>query len=320
MRIVMMGTGPFAVPTLEALVAEGHEIPLVITRPLPPARGRRAGPVNPVRDWAEAAGLPIEAPADINSSEAHELLKQIAAELFVVCDYGQILSSTTLKLARLGGINLHGSLLPRYRGAAPVHWAVYHGEAETGVTVIHMTPRLDAGPCLTRRITPIGPEETTEELEPRLAQLGIDAVREAISLLETLYGESSLGLPHSQAEATRAPRLSRDDGRIDWRRSATQIAAQVRAFQPWPGSFTFLPREGGAPLRLVLYRVRPEEGPAKPCEPGTVVSTENGELRIATGEGELVVLELQPEGKRRMAAADFLRGAPLVVGAKFDSA
>ena len=172
MRLVMMGTGPFAVPTFRALLASPHEMLGLVTRPDKPAHRREKSPANPMREVALQHRLKVFEPESINSPEAQAWLGELAADLFVVCDYGQILSRDILSLARLGGINLHASLLPKYRGAAPINWAIYHGETETGVTVIHMTPQLDAGPCLVQHRTPIGPDETAPDLETRLAELG----------------------------------------------------------------------------------------------------------------------------------------------------
>ena len=183
MRILMMGTGPFAVPTFRGLVASAHEVLALITRPVPAPSGRRKSsqPANPMQELAEAMGVPVQAPESIKSPTAIELLKGYRADLLVVCDYGQILPTAALATARLGGINLHGSLLPSYRGAAPINWALYDGVAETGVTVIHMTARLDAGPCLVQRSIPVGASEDAIELERRLAELGWQAVQEALA-------------------------------------------------------------------------------------------------------------------------------------------
>ena len=165
MRLILMGTGPFAVPSFQSLLHSRHQVVAVVTRPVPPARGRRKGPVNPVREMELNKHVPILDPPDVNAAAPRSQLAKFEADVLVVCDYGQILSVETLAVARLGGINLHGSLLPKYRGAAPVNWAIWHGEKETGVTVIHMTPRLDAGPCLAKQQTPIGPNEDAEQLE-----------------------------------------------------------------------------------------------------------------------------------------------------------
>jgi len=307
MRIVMMGTGPFAVPTFQSLLTSpDHEVPALITRP-PRGSGKKGPPPNPMQQVAEAAGLRVEMPDSIKSPEANALLDEFAADLFVVCDYGQILSNENLTKARLGGINLHASLLPKYRGAAPINWAIYDGCTESGVTVIHMTPKLDGGPMLVQTVIPIEPAETTEQLEPRMAEIGVASVNEAIATLTTWNGESSIGEIQDKAAATKAPRLKKSDGNIDWTRTAEQIVNQFRAFQPWPGTFThWLPAEDkGKSLRVVLAEIT-----ATSCEranPGTVLPSESG-LLIATSDGAIQVHEIQPAGKKRMAIDAFLRG------------
>ena len=222
MQLVMMGTGPFAVPSLLALHRSHHEVVALFTRPTAAVRSRGKPPRNPMREAAAEYGIPTFDPPDINNSDAHETLRGLTPELFVVCDYGQILSAQTLTIARLGGINLHGSLLPKYRGAAPVQWAVLCGEKVTGTTVIHMTPKLDAGPTLVQRQTEIGPEETAAQLEQRLADDGVRGVLEAIEMLQNWDGESELGTVQDNQQATRAPRLNKRDGEVDWNKSAVK--------------------------------------------------------------------------------------------------
>jgi methionyl-tRNA formyltransferase len=272
-----------------------------------------------MRALAEDAGVPVFAPASINSAEAHAELARLAADLFVVCDYGQILSSETLGLARWGGINLHGSLLPKYRGAAPVQWALYHGDAETGVTVIHMTPKLDAGPSLVQRRTPIDPDETAIDLEPRLAELGMPAVLEAIDMLTATQGLA--GVPQDSMQATAAPRLRKEDGRVNWTRDAEQIRNQVRAFQPWPTTYTFWRRASGGPLRIILEDVKFVEnvqgGHARRPAPGTAVFDGDGQLAIVCGKGAILPQIVQPAGKRAMSIGEFLRGHAVKQGDRF---
>ena len=248
MRLVMMGTGPFAVPTFRSLYETHHEVVALVTGPIRERRGRPT-PLNPLRDIAHEHGTPIFDPEDVNAPESRARLAAFGADLLVVCDYGQILSPATLATARLGGINLHASLLPKYRGAAPINWAIYHGETETGVTVIHMTPRVDAGPCVAQAATPIGPDETAAELEARLAELGAWFVRRAIDGSERGTLEA---LPQDAALASKAPRLKKTDGLIDWSRPAAAIKNHVRAMEPWPKTYTFWHRPSGAPMRLIL--------------------------------------------------------------------
>jgi methionyl-tRNA formyltransferase len=319
MRLLMLGTGPFAVPTFGALLDAGHDLPALVTRPTPPAKGREKGRLNPMRDLAASRGIPVLAPESINTPQAQEQLAERKPELLVVCDYGQILSSESLSVASLGGINLHGSLLPKYRGAAPVHWAILNGDQETGVTVIHMTPRLDGGPILAVRTTPIGADETMPQLELRLAKLGIDAVLEAIARLQAWDRISPVGLPQDPKLATQAPRLTKQDGVVNWSRSAEQIRNQVRALQPWPGTYTNWLRTSVEPLRLILFQVRKEECGAR-TEPGRVLVSDGKRLAVATGDGGLAIEKLQPAGKRVMDASEFLRGYAVKTGDRFGSA
>jgi methionyl-tRNA formyltransferase len=321
-RIVVMGTGPFAVPTFHALIASSHQIGALFTQPerVGPGRGKGAakGAANPMRAAAEQAGIPVHDPPDVNSQAAQRTLRELAPDLLMVCDYGQILSDETLATARLGGVNLHGSLLPRYRGAAPVNWAILEGETETGVTVIHMSRRLDAGPILCGRRTGIGPDEDALQLENRLAELGVSAVREAIERLAAWDGSSPLGEPQDKRHVSRAPRLKKSDGRIDWNQPARRIVDQVRAFKPWPGSFTFVPHPGGNPQRLILDQVR-WVAPPTDAPPGSIVAAGDGCLQVAAGDGARVQIErLQPAGKRVMASDEFLRGHPLRLGQRLE--
>ncbi len=320
LKLIVMGTGPFAVPTLRWLVQSEHTVDLVVTRPIEDAGKRRKVVANPVHEFAESvAGLSIFAPRNVNTPAAVAELQRRQADLLFVCDYGQILKSPTLASTRLGGINLHGSLLPRYRGAAPVQWAIYHGETETGVTVIHMTPRLDGGPVLQQSSISIGENETAEELEPRLAQLGVSAVSAALQQLQQWDGAAPLGRPQDSAEVSQAPRLHKHQGNIDWRHSARQIFNQVRSFQPWPGSFTHYLPSTGRPLRLILHRVTCQDATQEtPGEQvGRVLQTSDQGIRIAAGQGWIEVQELQPAGKKRMPVDEFLRGRPLAAGERF---
>lgn len=319
MRIAVLGTGPFAVSTFQALLESPHEVAALITRPTPPAKGREKEPINPMRNVALSRGLAVHAPATINSEEGRQLIERLAPEVLVVCDYGQILSADILALAPLGGINLHASLLPRYRGAAPIQWTLYNGESETGVSVIHMTPRLDAGPILAVRATRIGFEETHPELEQRLANLGVAPVLEAIELLAKWDRKSPIGIPQDSSQTTKAPRLKKENGAVDWSRTAEQIRNQVRALKPWPGTYTFWARPGHEPLRILIDNVSiialgiraaariAELGKAE-FQPGEVVVSDGKQLIVATGEGGLGIAAIAPAGKRHMTVAEFLRG------------
>ncbi len=315
MRIIMMGTGAFAVPTLRRLYASPHAVLSLVTRPPRPVHGKSRAEANPMRELAVEQGTPVHEPESINAPAARMLLAADRPDLFVVCDYGQILAPEVIEIARLGGINLHASLLPKYRGAAPINWAIYHGETETGVTVLHVTAKLDAGPAIAQLVTPIGAEETAAELEPRLAELGAPLVIEAVDALEA---GTARAIEQDPAQATKAPRLKKELGQVDWSRSAEAIHNQVRALQPWPKTYTSWHREGGEPLRLILERVHVEPGlqveAGVPSEPGTVLEAKGDRLVIATGEQALAIDQIQPAGKRVLSAGEFLRGYPVRPG------
>ncbi|MFG0255292.1 MAG: methionyl-tRNA formyltransferase [Rhodopirellula sp. JB053] len=326
-RIVLMGTGPFAVPSFEAIRAAGHDIVVVITRPLPPVKSRGGPPPTPVRDWASEHGLPIEAPESINADETVEQLDAIATDLMVVCDYGQILRPPALASTKWGGINLHGSLLPAYRGAAPVQRALLSGDAETGVSVIHMTPKLDGGPILARRTTPISPTETAGELEERLSQIGVEATLDAITLLEDAFTKldggqplGDLGEPQDASKVSKAPRLSKAEAEIDWSRSAKHIDCLVRGMQPWPVAFTFAEtKPGKPPLRLAIRKVTPiVDQEVESTQIGRLLESQSkGEMAIGCGDGRIIVERLQPAGKNEMNASEFIRGHRLEPGFRF---
>jgi methionyl-tRNA formyltransferase len=313
MRCLMMGTGPFAVPTFHA-VCRNHQVVGLITRPLVANASRKGGPTNPMLEASRDLGVASLAPEDVNDESLHPALAELQPDVLVVCDYGQILSGATLALASLGGVNLHGSLLPRYRGAAPINWAIANGDRETGVTVIHMTQRLDAGPSLVKRTTPIGADETAPELEQRLSQIGADAVLDALEMLRGWDRVSILGEPQNQSEATRAPRLRKEQGRVDWRRPALEIRNRVRAFQPWPGAYTELPAAKAQPLRLILNRVSVVNVGEHGQVPGTVLRADGEQLVVACGQEALSLERIQPAGKRLMDASEFLRGYRIPVG------
>jgi methionyl-tRNA formyltransferase len=314
----MLGTGPFAIPTLEALAASRHAVLLVITRP---PQGRRPA-ASPLQQVAESLGIAVWSPETVNTVAAQDRLKSLGADLLVVCDYGEILRPETLTTARLGGINLHGSLLPKYRGAAPVQWAILRGEVETGISVIQMTPGLDAGPCLGQQRTVIDPEEDAGQLEARLAAMGAELVLQVIDDLET--GRAS-AIEQDARLASKAPRLRKEQGAIDWSRSAQEVKNQVRGLRPWPRAYTFWRRPTGESLRLNVDRVAVVSASAgvasatRSQPPGTVLNAAD-QFIIGTGNGLLEILELQPAGKRSMSAADFLRGHRVCPGDRLGTA
>jgi methionyl-tRNA formyltransferase len=311
MRLIVLGTGPFAVPTLRTLAASRHEVAFVITRP---PKGREAT-ASPLQRAGESLNLPTWSPETVNSADSQRRFASLSPDVLVVCDYGEILRPETLATARLGGINLHGSLLPKYRGAAPVQWAILRGETETGNSVIQMTPGLDAGPILAQQRMPIDPDEDAERLEARLAMTGAELV---LHVLDALESGSARPIAQSAELASKAPRLKKEQGMIDWSRPAREIKNQIRALRPWPRAFTFWYRPSGDALRLNIDRVHVPAGEiavtsattsaaATPLVPGTIISASE-RLLVAAGDGPLEILELQPAGKRSMPADAFLRG------------
>jgi len=312
MRLVMFGSGPFAVPTFRALFDTPHSVVGLVTQPLRIVRGKPAGTPSQLRVEAERRGLPILDPADINAADSRAALAAFGADLFVVADYGQILSPETLAVPPRGSINLHGSLLPKYRGAAPINWAVFHGEPVVGVSVIGVTPKVDAGGVYAQASIDVAPGETALDLETRLAALGAPVVCQVIDQIER--GEAK-PLPQDMAAATRARRLRKTDGIIDWSKSATEIENQWRALQPWPGCYTYWLRQEGEPLRMILGRLRAiDSSSAGGAVPGEVVPADGADLCVATGEGLIKIENVQPAGRQMMAAADFLRGHPVRPG------
>jgi methionyl-tRNA formyltransferase len=310
----MMGTGPFAVPTFQQLYEARHDVALLVTRPLRSHRGKEVEQASAMRDISHEHATPIYDPECVNSAEAQQYLTGIGADLLVVCDYGQILAPETLATACLGGINLHGSLLPKYRGAAPINWALLNGDTETGVTVIHMTPKIDAGPCIAQAVTAIGPDETAVELETRLAVSGGWLVRRTIDALAEGRLEA---MPQNSALASKAPRLKKTDGTIDWSRSAQSIKNQIRALEPWPRTYTYWHREHDAAVRMILGPVDVVELPRASHSPGTVLEASGDRLVIATGDGAVAPRTIQLAGKRAMGIAELLRGHRMLAGERF---
>jgi methionyl-tRNA formyltransferase len=306
MRIVFMGTPQAAVPTLRRLVDDGHEIVAVWTQPDKPAgRGHKMTP-SEVKEFALSRGLHIEQPQRIKTEEAKQLFASYDADVAVVVAYGRILPVEYLTSPRRGAINVHFSLLPKYRGAAPVNWAIANGEVATGVTTMFMEPELDSGPILLQRETTLGEKETAPELMSRLAEIGADLLAETLSQLDHLTPK-----PQRHDEASLAPILRKEDGLIDWTRDATSIERAVRAFQPWPNAYTT-----SAGRRLVVWKAEAVDG--NDGDAGTVLSAKGDSLIIGCGgDTALRLLEVQPEAKRRMSARDFLNGTHLQIGDRF---
>jgi methionyl-tRNA formyltransferase len=313
-RIVMFGTGDFALPTFVRLLDEGFRVVALVTQPDRPQGRRQELIPSAIKVEALRRGLPVEQPEDVNADASLARIADLGPDLFVTAAYGQILSGELLSIPPMGGINLHGSILPRYRGAAPVARAIERGEVESGVTVIRMTPRIDAGGMIAVARTPIGPEETAGELEARLAEIGAPLVAGTIRRL--VAGEAEV-LPQAREEVTKAPKLRKEDGRIDWSRPARAVHDLVRAMQPWPSASThWFPSDpaGKPPVRLIVGRTRPAEGSG---EPGRVVEAGRDRLVVAAGEGGVELLVVQPPGKKPMPIEEFLRGHRVQVGDRF---
>lgn len=319
LKVVLMGTGTFALPTFRRLYETRHSVVGLFTQPDRKGRGHHHHP-HPVKEMALAAGTPVLQPESVNAPQALEQLAALQPDLCIVAAYGQILSADVIAIPRLGAVNLHASILPKYRGAAPVQYAILNGETETGVTIFQIEPKLDAGRILAIAKLEIGERETAGELEARLAEL---AAPLTVELLDDIEAGRAAGIPQDPAGVTRAPRLKKHSGLIDWSRSPVEIDRHVRAMQPWPKAFTFLHRPGHSLERLIVLEVdrAPAETESQVPEgpPGTLVGTPDGRLLVRAGEGIAEVLRLQPAGKRPLTAAEFLRGHPLDSGETFQS-
>ena len=304
MRLVFMGTPEFAVPSLEAVLAVS-DVAAVVTRPdAPQGRGRRVTPP-PVAAVAAQYGLEVLQPPSLRAPEPLSRLRELRPDLVVVVAFGRIVPPEVLAVAPMGGINLHPSLLPRYRGAAPIPRAIAAGDAETGVTVIHLTQDLDAGDIILQRAVPIRPDDATATLEPRLARCGAALLVETLGLLEAGRAPRR---PQDPAGVTIAPKLSREESRLRWTDPAVTLANLVRALDPWPVAYTEV---AGAPLKIWRAAALAEGGREAP---GTVVRAGDEGLVVATGAGRLLILEVQPSSGRRMTAAEYLRGHPIAPG------
>jgi methionyl-tRNA formyltransferase len=306
MKLVFCGTPPFAVPSLLAMIDAGHEIALTLTQPdRPSGRGMQLT-APPVKQMAEAAGLEVLQPEKIkNNEELRQRLTQIAPDAIVVVAYGRIIPRWMLELPRHGNINVHGSLLPKYRGAAPIQWAIASGETVTGVTTMRLDEGLDTGDILLQREVAVGPADTAEDLYPKLSQIGAEL------LVQTLQGlEAGSIVPRRQeaAAASHAPILSRDDGAIDFSFSAKEIYDRWRGFQPWPGAWTMLDGK-----KLLISRMSPAHV-GMTAEPGRL-QLDQRRLFTSCGQGTWIELEeVQLEGKRRMRVEEFLNGFSLKSG------
>jgi methionyl-tRNA formyltransferase len=320
MRVVFFGTPQFAVPSLQHLIRSPHHAVGVITQPdRPRGRGQKVTD-SPVKTTALEHGLPVFQPARLRDPEVADTLTRWAPDLGVVAAYGKIIPESLLNLPRLGMINVHASLLPRYRGAAPVQRAVIDGVPQTGITIMRMVAALDAGGMFAKVTRPVGPDETSDVVERDLADLGAALL---IEVIEDLAAGRAVEEPQDEALSTYAPKITKDEGLVDWTLPAIAIHNRVRGLYPWPHAFTFLDGE-----RLILMRTHVVTGatPAgydvtgSTAEPGTVVDVTGGLLQVAAGNsGRLAVAEIQPAGRRAMKMRDYLAGHPIQPGTRFGS-
>jgi methionyl-tRNA formyltransferase len=305
MKIVFMGTPEFALPTLRKLAASPHEIPAVVTQPdRPKGRGRGVA-ASPVKQFAIGAGIDVLQPEKCRSPEFVEILKGLAPDLVVVVAFGQILSAEVLAVPRLFCMNLHSSILPRYRGAAPINRAIINGDRETGITTMKMDTGLDTGDILLIRHVPIADADTAETLHDRLADIGAELVLETIARAEAGTLQAT---PQDDAQATYAPKLNKEEGLIEWTSEAADIRNLARGLFPWPGAFTFHHQR-----RLMLCHA--QVAPGEPGDrPGRIERVSEAGIEVGTGRGRLVITELKPEGKKQMTARSFLAGNKLTPG------
>lgn len=306
MRIVFMGTPDFAVPSLKALGSAGHEICGVFTQPDKPKNRGMKLQQSPVKECALAMGLPVYQPAKMRDGEALAILQELKPDLIAVAAYGKILPVDILELPRLGCVNVHSSLLPKYRGAAPINWAILNGEDETGVTIMYMAEGMDTGDILAQAKTPIDINENAAQLFDRLAVMGADLLAETVKELDV---GTAKAVPQDEALSSHAPMLSREQSPMDWGKTARQLHDQVRGLYPWPAATAVLDGIRCKILRTALCAETTNKAP------GTVLLADKKGLRVACGDGGVLdILELQPDGKKAMAAPAFLLGHPIPVG------
>ena len=307
MRIVFMGTPEFAAPSLNALVDAGYEVCGVFTQPDKPKNRGMKLQASPVKEYALSAGLPVFQPVKMRDGEALAILKELRPDLITVAAYGKILPVDILELPPLGCVNVHSSLLPKYRGAAPINWAILNGEDETGITIQRMAEGVDTGDILAQDSTPIDINENAAQLTARLARLGAELLLETVRQLEA---GSARATPQDESRASHAPLLSKELSPMDWGKTARQLHDQVRGLYPWPSAAAML---DGIRCKIIRTSIFNEETDQ---QSGTVLQADKKGLRVACGDGTVLeILELQPDGKKAMPAAAFLMGHPIQTGA-----
>jgi len=313
LRIIFMGTAELACASLQALLdTPDFKILAAVTQPDRPAgRDMKLQP-SPVKKVALSANLPVLQPGRACNPEFLEELRKLAPDLIVVAAYGQILPVPLLELPRFGCINVHTSLLPKYRGAAPIQWALMNGDTETGVTIMKIAPALDSGDILSQQTTPITDDDNAETLHDRLAAIGAGLL---IPTIRDFVSGKITPRPQDESQATHVKKITKEDGRIDWTQPARVLWNRARAFTPWPGAFTFLPADP-KPLLLKIWQAQVEEN--RHDTPGKILTADKSGIVVACGHGALRILTLQREGGRRMNAAEFLAGHPLKPGISLD--
>lgn len=322
MRILLAGTSAFAVPVLEALVRSGRQVVGVLTQPDRPAgRGQKVQP-SALKAAAERAGIPIVQPAAVNLPESFEAVRRVAPDLILTAAYGQKMGKKLLALPSIGCYNVHGSLLPKYRGASPIQHALLAGETRTGVTIFLMESRMDAGPVLDQAALPILPEETAGELETHLAALGAERVLACLPRLEAAASpaeRATLLTPQDESQVTYAPLLTKEDGRLDWSAGPAAVRNRIRGLTPWPGTFTFLRHAGGEKLlRVVVLKAAACERRGSP-DPGAVLAVDKSGIAVSAGPaGSVLLLSVKPESRAQMSAVEFAQGYRVSAGDRFE--
>ncbi|MGH7739462.1 MAG: methionyl-tRNA formyltransferase [bacterium] len=301
-KVVFMGTSDFAVPALKALQADSVPLLSVVTQPDRPAGRGLSLKASPVKRAALEMGLSVFQPEKIKTPEAVEFLENLKPDVIIVAAYGQILPSAVLQIPTVACLNIHGSLLPKYRGAAPIHYAILNGEVESGVTLIYMNEKMDEGDILLSEKMAIGSTENTGQLHDRMAELGAQSLLRALDLLAQ---SKAARTPQEAEKATYAPSLKREQCKIQWNADASRVVNQVRGLSPWPGAET---QWNGKPLKVFSAQVESNEGSAE--TPGMVLSVQKEGITVAALKGRILLKEVQPPGKRRMSAHDFTLGHP----------
>jgi methionyl-tRNA formyltransferase len=311
-NIIFMGTPEFAVPSLRVLLEEGYQVTAVVTQPDRPKGRKRVLTPTPVKVEAELHGIPVLQPEKLRQSDSVEALRALRPDLIVTAAYGQILPKSVLELPKHGCINIHASLLPKYRGGAPIHYAVMRGESETGVTIMYMAEGLDTGDMISKVTLPIEDTDTTGTLFEKLSISGAELLRR--TLPDLLAGRIQ-AIPQKDEEAIYSPNIKREDEWIDWSRPAAVIFNQIRGLNPFPGAYTSWNGENMKVWSSKLpFSKLPIDGNQSAVEPGTVISSSVEGIKVATGDGTLMLTQIQPAGKKAMDAAQFLRGSQMADG------